>query len=1109
MVRQRIRSTCTIRGNDGQRTFCNVCQCYVQNIRRHERTNKHRNNLNSNNQQQNRRTFSLNLSNARTNTQIRQNLSNAENLNNPHHDNSLSYDSNNLSLDHDSRSTSSNDDINSTTDNNSSSNNNDSNSDLSFSVSSDTSNNNDNNDSISVDENSDPVNNHAFIGRNENINSHGSNMKRFLMENQFSRDKVLERNEKLKHYYVQIKLLKILSDDGISPKLFDTIMDWVKQFFTIKDSVNTPQKFRTYDTLMKHIKSTYMDLSGGPTESMSIITRDVRCVTHCCGFLKNIYRILNSKHLMSDAQWEPPREINLHQHDNTSEKIYSEVTTGSWYKRTYDKMMSSHQQNSNRLYPPLLVALVLGQDGTLCDKIGRVSSEPVLVSVANIQYNKRKHHEAWFCLGFIPEYPKTQLESKKDKQRISTKELPNEYYSNCLNYILKELIESQQKECVEMMVNINGYHEIRTCYFEVAFAIGDALGNNKLCGRYLNFSNNIQRKQRECNVSHMNSDKVQLSCELNLGRNNIKDKVVKCVNEINTDQNITQNRQTLKDLSQHAIIPAHFNLSYGENSGGIHTATPPGVLHVLCENGLFKYLLRNLYDCVEIPDRFAEYWRRITTRRCTYDYLINEYPSSLSTSEKKQNKFDSTEYERRIRVLVSYAKRQSDRSMIKCSTFRNGVTQLSRLNGQEYPGLVLLTMICIDGLMSSASEENKFRLLLNDSLVLYKSLMVNRITDNELSVLERKIEQYLKKFKTIIGPLQIMRSNVGLKLTKFHSLVHLPYFVKEYGAPMNFFEGHLEEFLKHFVKKLYARTTRQHSRYLYDLTCRLKEVQCLDVWEEDNEIFNEFPNQHRNNNETDDCEMNDETHNVNREYYDHEQNFFLCGSKFKVVRSEVCNRWHTHKNHEQSCCSQSCQNIPLYHPWCNNNFYNKVLANLTETMDAHAENDESLKTNSIIICSECQIPSNRHDSTAHDILRAHPHYKPGQYLDKNDESCNSSWHDWVEVEYDDCVACGKLLLWCWIEFLNIEVDNDIYAMVQTLTGQGSNLNNITVLQKYDSMPADDDAIYLIRSNSIKSVAYVLPSIKHSDTNRSNYNSYFSSKENDNKHFMIIKPVELW
>ena len=62
--------------------------------------------------------------------------------------------------------------------------------------------------------------------------------------------------------------------------------------------------------------------------------------------------------------------------------------------------------------------------------------------------------------------------------------------------------------------------------------------------------------------------------------------------------------------------------------------------------------------------------------------------------------------------------------MIKCSTFRNGVTQLSRLNGEEYPGLVLLTMISIDGLMSSASKEKDFRLLMNNSLVLYQSLIL-------------------------------------------------------------------------------------------------------------------------------------------------------------------------------------------------------------------------------------------------------------------------------------------------------------------------------------------------------------------------------------------------
>ena len=71
-------------------------------------------------------------------------------------------------------------------------------------------------------------------------------------------------------------------------------------------------------------------------------------------------------------------------------------------------MISRHGRKQSD-YPDFLVALVLGQDGTLCDKIGRVPSEPVLVSVANILNKKRKHHNYWFYLCFIPEYLNTQL----------------------------------------------------------------------------------------------------------------------------------------------------------------------------------------------------------------------------------------------------------------------------------------------------------------------------------------------------------------------------------------------------------------------------------------------------------------------------------------------------------------------------------------------------------------------------------------------------------------------------------------------------------------------------------------------------------------------------
>ena len=132
---------------------------------------------------------------------------------------------------------------------------------------------------------------------------------------------------------------------------------------------------------------------------------------------------------------------------------------------------------------------------------------------------------------------------------------------------------------------------------------------------------------------------------------------------------------------------------------------------------------------------------------CSYKNLNERYLSSLSPTENKKHCFDQSEYERRIRVLVSSAKRQSDRSMIKCSSFRNGVTQLSRLSGQEYPGLIILTLVAIDGLMPTLREEKKFRLLINNSLVLYQSLMVEKITVSGVTSLEKTIKDYLIMFK--------------------------------------------------------------------------------------------------------------------------------------------------------------------------------------------------------------------------------------------------------------------------------------------------------------------------------------------------------------------------
>ena len=99
---------------------------------------------------------------------------------------------------------------------------------------------------------------------------------------------------------------------------------------------------------------------------------------------------------MKDAQWLPLNKHQKNRNNNTQDDFYSEVTSGSWYNRTYDAMIEKNRQNHSA-YPALLVAIVLGQDGTLCDKVGRVSSEPILFLLQTYHIKK----EIITMLGFV------------------------------------------------------------------------------------------------------------------------------------------------------------------------------------------------------------------------------------------------------------------------------------------------------------------------------------------------------------------------------------------------------------------------------------------------------------------------------------------------------------------------------------------------------------------------------------------------------------------------------------------------------------------------------------------------------------------------------------
>jgi hypothetical protein len=105
-------------------------------------------------------------------------------------------------------------------------------------------------------------------------------------------------------------------------------------------------------------------------------------------------------------------------------------------------------------------------------------------------------------------------------------------------------------------------------------------------------------------------------------------------------------------------------------------------------------------------------------------------------------KTDQAEFERRIKIAKEIATRQSDRDIPKTPP-NNGVTSLTRLSGQEYPGLVILTMVVLENMLPSRKHhhvaiEKGFSRLLWLTLSLNMWLNKARKTESEVLILQRK-----------------------------------------------------------------------------------------------------------------------------------------------------------------------------------------------------------------------------------------------------------------------------------------------------------------------------------------------------------------------------------
>ena len=291
---------------------------------------------------------------------------------------------------------------------------------------------------------------------------------------------------------------------------------------------------------------------------------------------------------------------------------------------------------------------------------------------------------------------------------------------------------------------------------------------DKLCGKYEMRAGNVQHVCRACH------------CPLQQANDHLHKPVYKTVPEI---QKLVHRADLdgLKSISQSNLINAfhkvRFNLG---NTRGIHGGCPADMLHTI-QLGIFKYLR---------------------------DIFFRDLGATSSISKDINGL---------AKVFCRLLGRQSDRSVPKC-TFSKGIQQ-GRLMGREYRGVLLIMMAILRSTGGRAimalSKKGKFSddIKVDDWILLVETLLQWEAYLCEEEMLVKDVKKLDKKHRFIMFLMRRIAHRsvgMGLKILKFHTIIHMFTEILLYGIPLEFDTSANES--HHKLSKQGARLTQKAAK---------------------------------------------------------------------------------------------------------------------------------------------------------------------------------------------------------------------------------------------------------------------------------------------------------
>ncbi len=330
----------------------------------------------------------------------------------------------------------------------------------------------------------------------------------------------------------------------------------------------------------------------------------------------------------------------------------------------------------------------------------------------------------------------------------------------------------------------------------VPFIKCDTKEGDDLCGKFQMRSGNVKQLCRYCKVPTEESNDHLHKC------------TYKTVTEI---RKLVEKGDVegLRLLSQSYLTNAFHKVKFNRgNDRGVHGACPSDMLHAF-QLGIFKYL----------RDVFFEF--------------IGGNPAKLMNGL-------SGEYCKQF-------KRQSDKSMPSTS-FSKGIKE-GKLMGKEFRGVLLNMLVllhCGTGrslLRSSRSQWFKTEMQVADWSMLVELLLVWEAYLHSPEMQVRHVKKLEKKHRHIMYLIRKVAPRVkgmGLKLMKFHAILHLQEDIFLYGVPLEFDTSANESHHKP-SKQAAVLTQRSHRTFNIQTATRLTEFKLIELamleLEEDKKVW--------------------------------------------------------------------------------------------------------------------------------------------------------------------------------------------------------------------------------------------------------------------------------